>query len=260
MSTTAQKDLEKEVVKKEDSLTDEQIQAKRDEALKLLKALVEAGVHFGHPTKEWNPKMAPYIYEARDGMHIINLSKTVNNLMAAADYLKKQAKLGRNILFVGTSKQTSSIIKEQAERAEVYFINQRWLGGLITNFDTIRMRLNKLRELELQKETGGFDKLGKKEIASLNRQITRLNNSLGGLKKMRGKPEIIVAFDQKKDSIAITEARKVKAKIVALTDTDCDPADIDYVIPANDDSLKSIEILAKYLADAIIEGKASKRK
>jgi len=252
--------VEKTAKKKEDSLTDEQIQAKREEAKKLLKALVEAGVHLGHPTKEWNPKMAPYIYEAKDGVHVINLSKTVNNLMAAADYLKKQAKLGRNILFVGTSKQTSSIVKEQAERSEVFFINQRWLGGLITNFDTIRARLNKLRELELQKETGGFDNYGKKEVASLNRQISKLNNSLGGLKKMRGRPEIIVAFDQKKDAIAITEARKVNAKIVALTDTNCDPTNIDYVIPANDDSLKSIEILAKYLADAIIEGQAAKKR
>lgn len=255
MSTVAEK-----VEKKEDSLTDEQIKAKQEEAKKLLKALVESGVHLGHPTKEWNPKMAPYIYQAKDGVHVINLSKTVNNLMSAADFLKKQAKLGRNILFVGTSKQTSSIVKEQAERAEVFFINQRWLGGLITNFDTIRARLNKLRELELQKETGGFDNLGKKEIASLNRQITKLNNSLGGLKKMRGRPEIIVAFDQKKDAIAITEAQKVKAKIVALTDTNCDPSNIDYVIPANDDSLKSIEVLAKYLAEAIIAGNLAKRR
>jgi small subunit ribosomal protein S2 len=250
MSTLA----EKAVDRKEETLTDEQIQERLVEAKKLLKELVEAGVHLGHPTKEWNPKMAPYIYDAKDGVHIINLSKTVNNLMAAADFLKKQAKMGRNILFVGTSKQTSSIVKEQAERSEVFFINQRWLGGLITNFDTIRARLNKLRELELQKETGGFDKYGKKEIASFNRQITKLNSSLGGLKKMRGRPEVIVAFDQKKDAIAITEARKVNAKIVALTDTNCDPSNIDYVIPANDDSLRSIEIIAKYLADAVIAG------
>lgn len=256
MSTVAEK-----TEKKEEKLTEEQIQAKLEEAKKLLKDLVDCGVHLGHPTKEWNPKMAPYIFDTKDGVHIINLSKTVNNLMAAADFLKKQAKLGRNILFVGTSKQTSSIVKEQAERAEVYFINQRWLGGLITNFDTIRARLNKLRELEVQKETGGFSNFGKKEIASLNRQIVKLNNSLGGLKKMRGRPEVIVAFDQRKDAIAITEAQKVNAKIVALTDTNCDPTKIDYVIPANDDSLRSIEIIAKYLADAIIAGnQGSKRR
>lgn len=249
MSTVVEK-----VETKDENLNEEQVQARLEEAKKLLKTLVDCGVHLGHPTKEWNPKMAPYIFSSKDGIHIINLSKTVNNLIAAANFLKKQAKIGRNILFVGTSKQTSSIVKEQAERADVYFINQRWLGGLITNFDTIRARLNKLRELELQKETGGFDNYGKKEIASLNRQITKLNNSLGGLKKMRGRPEIIVAFDQKKDSIAIKEAKKVNAKIVALTDTNCDPTDIDYVIPANDDSLRSIEVIAKYLAEAIIAG------
>lgn len=255
MSTVAEK-----VERKEEALTDEQIQEKQEEAKKLLKTLVDAGVHLGHPTQEWNPKMAPYIFGAKDGRHIINLSKTVNNLMAAAEFLKRQAKNGKNILLVGTSKQTSSIVREQAERAEVFFISQRWLGGLITNFDTIRSRLNKLRELEVQKETGGFDNLGKKEISSLNRQIAKLNNSLGGLKKMRGRPEIIVAFDQKKDAIAITEARKVNAKIVALTDTNCDPANIDFVIPANDDSIRSIEAIAKYLTDAIIAGASARRR
>ncbi len=160
-----------------------------------LKELIEAGVHLGHQKKDWNPKMEEYIFDTKDGVHIINLSKTVNNLMKAGDFLKQQAKNGKNILFVGTSKQTSQIIKEHAERAEIFFINQRWLGGLITNFDTIRARLNKLREMELQKETGGFVGYAKKEVASVNRLILKLNKSLGGLKKMRGKPDIIVAFD-----------------------------------------------------------------
>ncbi len=240
---------------------EQQSQEIKDKAKKLLKDLVEAGVHLGHPKKDWNPKMEDYIFDTKDGIHIINLSKTVNHLLKAADFLKQQAKLNKNILFVGTSKQTSQIIKDHAERAEIYFINQRWLGGLITNFDTIRGRLNRLREMEVQKETGGFQGYAKKEVASINRLISKLNKSLGGLKKMRGKPDIIVAFDQIKDAIALVEARKVNCATVALTDTNCDPSDIDHIIPANDDSMRSIELIAKFLTDAIIEGKAlSKRR
>ena len=251
MSTVA----EKQEVNQEAQSTQNAEQAK-----KLLKDLVEAGVHLGHPKKDWNPKMEDYIFDTKDGVHIINLSKTVNNLMKAADFLKQQAKMGRNILFVGTSKQTSQIIKEQAERAEIYFINQRWLGGLITNFETIRARLNRLREMELQKETGGFEGYAKKEVAAINRQILKLNKSLGGLKKMRGKPEVIVAFDQTKDAIALIEARKVNCATVAITDTNCDPTNIDHVIPANDDSMRSIELIAKYLTDAILEGKQNSKR
>lgn len=240
---------------------EQQSQETKDKAKKLLKELVEAGVHLGHQKKDWNPKMEDYIFDTKDGVHIINLSMTVNHLMKAADFLKQQAKLNKNILFVGTSKQTSQIIKDHAERAEIYYINQRWLGGLITNFDTIRARLNRLREMEIQKETGGFTGYAKKEVASINRQILKLNKSLGGLKKMRGKPEIIVAFDQIKDAIALVEARKVNCATVALTDTNCDPTNVDYVIPANDDSMRSIELIAKFLTDAIIEGSAlSKRR
>lgn len=249
------------VVEKETAaVNDEQSKAKAEEAKKLLKVLVEAGVHLGHPTQKWNPKMAEYIYESRDGVHIINLGHTVNNLMHTADYLKKQAKLGRNILYVGTSKQCSTIVKSEAERAEIFYINQRWLGGLITNFDTIRARLNKLRELESAKETGGFEKLGKKEVAKLNRQILKLNRSLGGLKKMRGRPDVVVVFDQNKDDIAITEARKAGLVVVALADTDCNPENIDYLIPANNDSMKSVEVLIKYLTEAILAGQAANKR
>jgi small subunit ribosomal protein S2 len=240
---------------------EQQSQESKDKAKKLLKSLIDAGVHLGHQKKDWNPKMEDYIFDTKDGVHIINLAMTVNHLMKAADFLKQQAKLNKNILLVGTSKQTSQIIKDSADRAEIYYINQRWLGGLITNFETIRARLNKLREMELQKETGGFVGYAKKEVASINRQILKLNKSLGGLKKMRGKPEVIVAFDQIKDAIALIEARKVNCATVALTDTNCDPTGIDYIIPANDDSMRSIELIAKYLTDAIIEGSAlSKRK
>jgi small subunit ribosomal protein S2 len=239
---------------------EQQSQDIKDKAKKLLRDLVEAGVHLGHPKKDWNPKMEDYIFDTKDGIHIINLSMTVNHLFRAADFLKQQAKLNKNILLVGTSKQTSQIIKDQADRAEIFYINQRWLGGLITNFETIRARLNKLRELELQKETGGFQAYAKKEVASINRQIFKLNKSLGGLKKMRGKPEVIVAFDQTKDSIALIEARKVNCATVALTDTNCDPTGIDFIIPANDDSMRSIDLIAKFLTDAIIDGKALSKK
>ncbi len=235
---------------------EEQTQIKADEAKKLLKELVDAGVHLGHPTKDWNPKMEDYIFASKDGIHIINLSKTVNNLMHAAEYLKKQSKMGRNILFVGTSKQCASLVKREAERAGIFFINQRWLGGLITNFDTIRGRLNKLRELENAKETGGFANYGKKEVASINREISRLNKFLGGLKKMRGKPETVVVFDQLKDTIAITESKKVGINVIAITDTNCDPTNIDIVIPGNDDSMRSVEVMVKYLSDAIIAGQS----
>lgn len=239
---------------------EEQSQAKAEEAKKLLKELVEAGVHLGHETKKWNPKMVNYIHSAKDGRHIINLSKTVNNMMLAADFLKKQARMGKNIMFVGTSKQASSTVKKESERADVFYINQRWLGGLITNFDTIRARLNKLRELESTTETGGFANYGKKEVAKINRQIVKLNKSLGGLKKMRGRPEVVVAFDINKDAIAITESKKVGCTVIAVADTDCDPAGLDYIIPANNDSLKSIEIIAKYFADAVIAGQAGNTK
>ncbi len=239
---------------------EEQLQVKAEEAKKLLKDLVEAGVHLGHETKKWNPKMRNYIHSSKDGIHIINLSKTVNSMMLAADFLKKQARLGRNILFVGTSKQSSSTVKRESERAGVFYINQRWLGGLITNFDTIRARLNKLRELENATETGGFSNYGKKEVARINRQIVKLNRSLGGLKKMRGRPEVVVVLDMNKDAIAVTESKKVGCTVIAIADTDCDPGTLDFIIPANNDSLKSVEVIAKYFADAIIAGQANNNK
>lgn len=244
-------------VEKKVELTEEQIAAKAQEAKKLLGELLEAGVHLGNEPSQWNPKMAEYIHSTQNGIHILDLPKTVNNLMTAADYLKRQAKTGRNILFVGTSKQCSEIVKEEATRAEVFYINQRWLGGLVTNFETIRGRLAKLRELENMEEAGGFEGLGKKEIAQLKRLTAKLEKSLGGLKKMRGRPEVIVIFDQNKDSLAVTESKKQNVTLIALADTDCDPTGIDHVIPANDNSMKSVSAVAKYLADAIVEGAAS---
>lgn len=221
----------------------------------LLKELVESGVHLGHQTRFWNPKMKPYIHGQRNGVYIIDLSQTVERLLITADFLKKQAKLGKNILFVGTKKQASDVIKEEAERAGVYFINQRWLGGLITNFDTIRNSLGTLRDLETQRDSGSFKGYRKKEIASINRQISKLNKSLGGLKKMRGRPDVIFVIDQLKESIALREARKAGLKTIAVVDTNSDPTDIDYMIPANDDSIRSIRVISKLMADAVLEGK-----
>jgi len=239
---------------------EKQAEARAEKAKELLKDLFAAGVHLGHETKNWNPKMAPFIHSKSGKIYVINLLKTVNNLMDAGDYIRRAAKLGRNILFVGTSKQASEIIRQESDRVGVYYINQRWLGGLLTNFDTIRSRLNKLRELEHQRDTGGFKGFGKKEIASMTRQITKLNKSLGGLKKMRGKPEVVFVADQIKDKIAVEEARKAGCTIIALADTDCDPTNLNYVIPANDNSMRSIKIITKYLADSIADGQASKRR
>ena len=202
-----------------------------------------AGSHLGHPTHKRNPKMDPYIHSTKNGMHIIDLTQTVANMMSAADYLRRQVRLGRNILIVGTSKHTSELVKLEAERAGVYFINQRWLGGLITNFEIIRSRLNKLRELEHMRDSGGFKGLGKKEIAALNRQITKLNKSLGGLKKMKGRPDVVFVVDQNKDALAITECKKQGSiSLLSLVDTDCNPEGIDFPIPANDDSIGSVSL------------------
>ncbi len=241
-------------------LEEQQNTAKEEKARQLLKDLFAAGVHLGHETHQWNPKMINFIHSKKDGIYVIDLLKTLNNLMNSGDYIRRAAKQGRNILFVGTSKQGSEIIRQEAERVGIFYINQRWLGGLLTNFDTIRARLNKLRELEHQRDTGGFKGLGKKEIASINRQINKLNKSLGGLKKMRGKPEVVFIADQKKDKIAVEEARKAGCTIIALADTDCDPTNLNYVIPANDNSMRSIKIITKYLADSVLEGQQASKK
>lgn len=234
----------------------DQVDPKVEEKKKeLLKQLVDSGVHLGHKTSNWNPKMKEYIFGQRNGVYIIDLAQTVERLFEAAAFLRKQAKLGKNVLFVGTTKQATGVITEEAERAGIYYINQRWLGGLITNFDTIRASLGKLRDLEQQRDGGGFQGLGKKEISRLNREISKLNKSLGGLKKMRGKPDILFVVDQRKDTIAIKEAKKQGLSIISIVDTNSDPSDITLPIPANDDSIRSIRIITKFLTDAIMEGK-----
>ena len=217
--------------------------------------LLEAGVHFGHQTQHWNPKMKPYIYGARNGIYILDLRKTTDLLDAAYDAVREQAARGRNVLFVGTKKQAAEVIAEEATRAGAYYINRRWLGGMLTNFETIRGRGNKLRELEEFVSSGHAEKLPKKEQAQLNRQITKLSKTLGGIKEMRGLPDIIFIVDQAKEDIAIAEANKLGIPVICLADTNANPDGINYIIPGNDDAIRSIKLIASKLADAVLEGK-----
>ena len=220
--------------------------------------LLEAGVHFGHQTQHWNPKMKPYIYGARNGIYILDLRKTTDLLDAAYDAVREQAARGRNVLFVGTKKQAAEVIAEEATRAGAYYINRRWLGGMLTNFETIRGRVNKLRELEDFVNSGHADKLPKKEQAQLNRQIAKLSKTLGGIKELRGLPDIIFVIDQAKEDIAIAEANKLNIPVICLADTNANPDGINYIIPGNDDAIRSIQLITSRLADAVIEGKQLK--
>ena len=217
--------------------------------------LLEAGVHFGHQTQHWNPKMKQYIYGARNGIYVLDLRKTTDLLDKAYEVVREFAARNKNILFVGTKKQASEVITEEAKRAGAYYINRRWLGGMLTNFETIRGRVNKLRELEGFLESGAANKLPKKEVAQLNRQLAKLSKTLGGIKEMKGMPDILVVVDQKKELIAIKEANKLGIPVVCLADTNADTDGIDYIIPGNDDALRSIKLIASKLADAVLEGK-----
>ncbi len=217
--------------------------------------LLEAGVHFGHQTQHWNPKMKPYIYGARNGIYILDLRKTTTLLDAAYDAVREYAARGRNVLFVGTKKQAAEVVAEEATRAGAYYINRRWLGGMLTNFETIRGRINKLRELEDFINSGHAEKLPKKEQAQLNRQLSKLSKTLGGIKEMRGLPDIIFVVDQAKEDIAIKEANKLNIPVICLADTNADPDGINYIIPGNDDAIRSIKLITSKLADAVLEGK-----
>jgi len=219
-----------------------------------IKELLEAGVHLGHQKKKWNPKMQPYIYTDKGGICIINLVKTAELLEKAALFLKEAATQKKNIIFVGTKRHISEIIKEEAIRCGAFFINRRWLGGLLTNFDTIRQRLNRLRELEEMKESGTLTHTNKKELAIFNKELDKLQKTLGGIKNMRGKPDILFVVDQQKEEIAITEAKLIGVKVVAIIDTNCNPDGIDYPIPGNDDSIRSVKLIINSIANAIIEG------
>ena len=217
--------------------------------------LLEAGVHFGHQTQRWNPKMKPYIYGARNGIYVIDLRKTTDLLDQAYELVRDYAAKGRNVLFVGTKKQAADVVAEEAARSGAYYINRRWLGGMLTNFETIRGRVNKLKELEEFINNGYVDKLPKKEVAQLNRQLAKLSKTLGGIKDMRGLPDLIFIVDQAKEEIAIKEANKLGIPVICLADTNANPDGIDYIIPGNDDPIRSIKLITSKLADAVLEGK-----
>lgn len=220
--------------------------------------LLEAGVHFGHQTQRWNPKMKPYIYGARNGIYVLDLRKTTGLLDEAYNVVREYAAKNKNILFVGTKKQAAEVVAEEAKRSGAYYINRRWLGGLMTNFETIRGRVNKLRELEDFIASGHADKLPKKEVAQLQRQLNKLSKTLGGIKDMRGLPDLLFVVDQQKELIAIQEANKLNIPVICLADTNANPDNIDYLIPGNDDAIRSIKLIASKLADAVLEGKQLK--
>ncbi len=217
--------------------------------------LLEAGVHFGHQTQRWNPKMKPYIYGARNGIYVIDLRKTTDLLDEAYALVRDYAAKGKNVLFVGTKKQAAEVVAEEATRSGAYYINRRWLGGMLTNFETIRGRVNKLKELEEFINNGYIDKLPKKEVAQINRQLAKLSKTLGGIKEMRGLPDLIFIVDQTKEEIAIKEANKLGIPVICLADTNANPDGIDHIIPGNDDAIRSIQLITSKLADAVIEGK-----
>ena len=220
-----------------------------------MKQLLEAGVHFGHQTRRWNPKMAPYIFTERNGIYIIDLQKTVKKVDEAYDFLRSVAEEGKSILFVGTKKQAQEAIKEEALKAGMYYVNERWLGGMMTNFATIRKSINRLKELEAMEQDGTFEVLSKKEVLSLKREMEKLEKSLGGIKDMDKLPGALFVVDPRKERIAVAEAKKLDIPIVAIVDTNCDPDEIDYVIPGNDDAIRAVKLLTSRMTDAIIEGR-----
>jgi small subunit ribosomal protein S2 len=220
-----------------------------------MKQLLEAGVHFGHQTRRWNPKMARYIFQERNGIYIIDLQKTVQRLREVYDVVKDMSRRGKIFLFVGTKKQAQDVVREEAERSGMFFVNQRWLGGTLTNFQTIQKRIARLRELERQRDTGVFDALTKKEVSKLEDELSRLERFLGGIKDMPRLPDAIYVVDPRKERIGVLEARKLKIPIIAVIDTNCDPDEIDYPIPGNDDAIRAVKLMTGKIADAIIEGR-----
>lgn len=218
-----------------------------------MKQLLEAGVHFGHQTRRWKPKMDKYIFTERNGIYIIDLQKTVKKVEEAFNFVKSVAEENGTILFVGTKKQAQDSVKEEAERCGMYYINQRWLGGTLTNFETIQKRINRLKELEKWEEDGTFSVLPKKEVILLRKEKDRLEKFLGGIKNMRGLPSALFIIDPRKERIAVAEARKLGIPIVGIVDTNCDPDEIDYVIPGNDDAIRAVKLLTGKMADAVVE-------
>ena len=220
-----------------------------------MKQLLEAGVHFVHQTRRWNPKMAKYIFTERNGIYIIDLQKTVKKVDEAYAFLRDVAAEGKSVLFVGTKKQAQEAIKEEALRANMFYVNERWLGGMMTNFQTIQKRVNRLKELEAMEADGTFEVLTKKEVQGLRHEMEKLEKYLGGIKEMNKLPGALFVVDPRKERIAVAEARKLNIPIVAIVDTNCDPDEVDYVIPGNDDAIRAVKLMTGRMADAIMEGR-----
>ncbi|RPF48613.1 small subunit ribosomal protein S2 [Hydrogenoanaerobacterium saccharovorans] len=220
-----------------------------------MKQLLEAGVHFGHQTRRWNPKMAQYIFTERNGIYIIDLQKTVKKLEEAYMFVREVSAEGGEVLFVGTKKQAGDSVKEEAERAGAHFVNARWLGGMLTNFKTIQRRIARLAQLRKMEEDGTFDRLPKKEVIKLELEIEKLEKFMGGIKEMKKLPGAMFVVDPRKEKIAVAEAKKLGIPVVAIVDTNCDPDEVDYVIPGNDDAIRAVKLIAQTMADAIIEGR-----
>ena len=227
----------------------------KEMAVVSMKQLLEAGVHFGHQTRRWNPKMAPYIFTERNGIYIIDLQKTVKKLEEAYSFIRQISEEGKSVLFVGTKKQAQDSVKEEAERAGAYFVNARWLGGMLTNFRTIRRRIDRLNQLKAMEADGTFEMLPKKEVIKLRLEIEKLEKFMGGIKDMKELPGALFIVDPRKERIAVAEAKKLGIPIVAIVDTNCDPDEIDYVIPGNDDAIRAVKLISGTIANAIAEGR-----
>ena len=223
-------------------------------AVVAMKQLLEAGVHFGHQTRRWDPKMAEYIFQARNGIHIIDLQKTSKKIDEAYEFLRSQAEEGKKVLFVGTKKQAQECIKEAAEKCGMYYVDQRWLGGMLTNFGTIKKRIQRLKDIEAMQEDGTFDVLPKKEVILLKKELEKLQANLGGIKEMEEIPGVLFIVDPKKEYNAIKEAEKLNIPVVGIVDTNCNPELLDYPIPGNDDAIRSVKLITDAMANAIIEG------
>jgi small subunit ribosomal protein S2 len=224
-----------------------------------MKQLLEAGVHFGHQTRRWNPKMRDYIFTERNGIHIIDLAQTVTRLEAALEFVRNTIRAGDSILFVGTKKQAQEAIAQEAERSGQHYVNNRWLGGMLTNFTTIKRRIQRLEALEARRDAGEFERLTKKEASKLTEEIAKLNHALGGIRKMRRLPGAVFVVDPHREEIAVAEARRLEIPLVAITDTNCDPDLIDWVIPANDDAIRSVRLLCATVADAVLSAQQERQ-
>ena len=224
-------------------------------AVVAMKQLLEAGVHFGHQTRRWDPRMAEYIFQARNGIHIIDLQKASKKIDEAYEFIKEQVEEGKTVLFVGTKKQAQECVKEAAIKSGMYYVDQRWLGGMLTNFETIRTRVQRLKDLEKMQEDGTFDRLPKKEVILLKKEMEKLERNLGGIKEMEEIPGVIFLVDPKKEHIAILEAKKLGIPVIGLVDTNCNPEEVDYAIPGNDDAIRAVKLITDVMANAIIEGR-----